>query len=89
MAPWVPCDDWNKGSALVSGGQLVAVGPASRWNGWTVLCGHVEDLMRATGTALEAHVVAATGVGMSFAAGDDWLAARVTYPALVKNVLLV
>ena len=44
--------------------------------------------MRAAGTALEVHVVAATGVGMSFAAGDDWLAARVTYPALVKNILL-
>ena len=44
--------------------------------------------MRAAGAALEARAVAATGVGMRFATGDDWRVARLTNPALVKRVLL-
>lgn len=89
MAPWVACNDWNKGSAQVSGGYLVAVGPASRWDGSTVLRGHPEDLKPAARDALEAQVVSATGVGLGFAAMDEWLAAWLTDPALVKQVLLV
>ena len=84
MAPWVACYDWNKCSALVSGTQLVAVGPASRWNGSMVLREHVEDLMRAAGEVLEARVVAATGVELRFATRDSWLAATLADPALAK-----
>ena len=72
MAPWVACYDWDNGSALVSGGQLVAVGPVSRWNRSAMVHGHPEDLMRVAGEALVARVVAATGVGLRFAAGDEW-----------------
>ena len=46
MAPWVACYDWNKGSALVFGSKLVAVGPASKWNQSAILYSHVADLMR-------------------------------------------
>ena len=88
MAPCVACYDWNKGSALVCGGHLVAVGPALRWNRSGVLRGHVKDQMRAAGQALKARVVAATGVGLSSAAGDEWLAAKLADLALVKRVLL-
>ena len=52
MAPWVACYDCEKGSALVSGSALVAVGPASKWDGSGILCGHVEDMMTAAGAAL-------------------------------------
>ena len=34
--------------------------------------GHPEDLMRVAREALVARVVAATGVGLRFAAGDEW-----------------
>ena len=88
MALWVAYYDWNRGSARVSQGQLVAVGPASEWDGSAVLRGHVENMMRAAGEALEAGVVAATGVGLSFAASDEWLAAKLAGPALMKCVLL-
>ena len=88
MALWGACYDWNKGSALVSGGQPEAVGPASGWNGSTVLRGHLESLMRVAVEALEVPAVAATGFGLRFAAGDDWLAARLANPALVRWVLL-
>ena len=88
MAPWVACYDWNSGSALVSSGQLVAVGPASRWNRAMVLRGHVDDVMQAAEEALDAPVIAVTGVGLRFAAGDDWLAARLADLALVEWVLL-
>ena len=60
MAPGVACYDWNKGSALVSGGYLVTVGPASRGNGSPVLLVHAEDRMRTAGDALEVKVVSAT-----------------------------
>ena len=40
--------------------------------------------MRAAGDALEAGVVAATGAGLSFAASDEWLAAKLADPALMK-----
>ena len=66
----------------------MAVGPASGWNGLRVLCGHVEDIIHAAGVAVETRAVAATGVGMRFAAGDDWLAARLAALALVKRVSL-
>ena len=44
--------------------------------------------MRADGAALVARAVEATRVGMRFAAGDDWLAARLTDPARLRQVLL-
>ena len=66
----------------------MVVGLASRWNRSTVLRGHVEDLMRAAEAALEARMVAVTGIGMRFATGDDWLASRLTDPTFVKRVLL-
>ena len=65
----------------------MAVVPTLGWDGSTVLCGHVEDLMCAAGEALEARAVAATGVGLRFAARNAWLAARLGNPALIKRVL--
>ena len=44
--------------------------------------------MCAAGAALEACAIAATGVSMRFAAGDDWLAVKLNDSALVKHVLL-
>ena len=88
MATWVACYNWNKGSALVFGSKLVAVGPTSKWNHSAILYRHVEDLMRAAKEVLEARVVAAAGVGLRFAAGYEWLAARLADPALEQQVLL-
>lgn len=79
----------NKGSALVSGGQPVAVRPASKWAGSTGFHGHVEDVIRVAEGALEAQAIAATGVGLRFAAGDEWPAAELADPVLVNRVLLV
>ena len=39
------CFDCGKGSVLATSQYLVAVGPASRWNGSTILRGHVQDMM--------------------------------------------
>ena len=61
MAPWVACCDWGKGSALVSGSALVAVGPASKWDGSGVLRGHMEDMMSAVGAALNTQAREVTG----------------------------
>ena len=44
--------------------------------------------MRAAGEALEVHAAMATRVGLRFASGDDWLAARLADLGLVKRVLL-
>lgn len=88
MAPWVVYYDCHKGSALVLRGQLVAVEPASRRHGSTVLCRNVEELICEAREALEVRVVAATGVGLEFATGDVWLAANLADPARVKQVLL-
>ena len=49
---------------------------------------HAEDLRYAAGEALEARVVVAVGVGLRFAAVDEWLAASLAEPALKKRVLL-
>lgn len=62
----------------------MALGPASRWNGSTVLRRHVEDMIFAARELLATHVVAATRVGLRFVIGDEWLAAKLANPALVK-----
>ena len=88
MAPWVAVYDWTKGSLLVTGGTLVEVGPARRWNGGKVLRGEIEELMGRAGAALESLVRTATGVVCGLAAADEWLAARVSNPALIKRVVV-
>ena len=88
MAPWVACCDWGKGSALVSGSALVAVGPASKWDGSGVLRGHMEDMMSAVGAALNTQAREVTGVELGFAAADQWLAAELVDSALKRRVLL-
>ena len=88
MALWVACYDWGKGSALVSGSALVAVGPASKWDGSGVLSGHVEDMMSVVGAALNTQAHEATGVEQGFAAADEWLAAELVDSALKRRVLL-
>ena len=88
MAPWVACYDWGKGSALATSLAVVAVGPASKWNGSGVLRGHVEDMMSAAGAALNTQAREATGVELGFAAADEWLVAKLANPALERRVLL-
>ena len=88
MAPWVASFDWGKGSVLATSQYLVAVGPASKWNRSTILCGHVQDMMAAAESVLNAQAHAATGVEIGFAAADDWLAAKLADPVLFKQVLL-
>ena len=66
----------------------MAVGPASKWNGSTILRGHVQDMMVAAESALNVQAREATGVELGFAAADDWLAAKLADPVLFKQVLL-
>ena len=80
--------DWGKGSVLATSQYLVAVGPASKWNGSTILRGHVQDMMAAAESALNAQAREATRVELGFAAADDWLAAKLADPVLFKQVLL-
>ena len=80
--------DWGKGSVLATSQYLVAVGPASKWNGSTILKGHLQDVMAGAESALNAQAREATGVELGFAAADDWLAAKLADPALFKHVLL-
>ena len=84
----MPAYDWTKGSLLVTGGTLVKVGPAQKWNGGKVLHGKIEELMGRAGIALESLVRTATGVVCGLAAADEWLAARVNSPALIKHVVV-
>ena len=88
MAPWVACYDWGKGSALATSSALVAVGPASKWDGSRVLCSHVEDIITAAKAALNIQAREATGVELGFAAADKWLAAKLADQVLEKRVLL-
>ena len=88
MPPWVASFDWGKGSVLATSQYLVAVGPASKWNGSTILRGHVQDMMAAAESALNTHAREATGVELGFAAANDWLAAKLADPVLLKQVLL-
>ena len=88
MAPWVASFDWGKGSVLATSQYLVAVGPASKWNGSTILRGHMQDMMAAAESALNAQVREATGVELGFAVADDWLAAKLADLVLFKQVLL-
>ena len=80
--------NWGKGSILATSQYLVAVGPASKWNGSTILRGHVQDIMTAAESALNAQACEATGVELGFVATDDWLAAKLADPVLFKQVLL-
>ena len=88
MAPWVACFDWGKGSVLATSQYLIAVGPASKWNGSAIMRGHVEEIMVAAKDARNTQARGATGVELGFAAADDWLAAKLANPALFKQVLL-
>ena len=88
MAPWVAAYDWTKGSLLVTGGTLVEVGPAQKWNVGKVLRGEIEELMGRAGIALESLVRTAIGVVCGLAAADEWLAARVNNPALIKRAVV-
>ena len=88
MAPWVASFDWCKGSVLATGQYLVAIGPASKWNGSTILRSHVQDMMAAAESALNAQASEATGGELRSAAADDWLAAKLADPVLSKRVLL-
>ena len=88
MAPWVASFDWGKGRVLATSQYLVAVGPASKWNGSTILRGHVQDMMAAAESAFNAQAREATGVELGFAAADDCLAAKLADPALFQQVLL-
>ena len=88
MAPWVAAYDWTKGSLLVTGGTLVEVGPAQKWNDGKVLCGEIEELMGRAGIALEIQVRTATGVVFGLAAADEWLVACVGSLALIKRVVV-
>ena len=88
MAPWVASFDWGKGSVLATSQYLVAVGPALKWNGSTILRGHGQDMMAAAESALNAQARKATGVELGFVAADDWLAAKLADPVLFKQVLL-
>ena len=79
--------DWTTGSLLVTGGTLVEVGPAQKWNGEKVLRGEIEQVMGRAGIALESLVRTATVVVCGLAAGDTWLAACVSNPVLVKRAV--
>ena len=87
MAPSVASFDWGKGSVLATSQYLVAVGPASKWNGSTILRVHVQDMMAAAESMLNAQAREATGVELGFAVADDWLAAKLADPVLFKQVL--
>ena len=84
MAPWVAAYDWTESSLLVTGGTLIQVGPAQKWNNGQVLRGEIEELMGRAGIALESLVRTATGVVCGLAAADEWLATRVGNSALIK-----
>ena len=88
MAPWVAAYDWTKSSLLVTGGTLVEVGSAQKWNGGKVLHGEIEELMERAGIALESLVRTAIGVVCGLAAADEWLATLVGNPALIKRVVV-
>ena len=88
MAPWVAAYDWTKGSLLVTRGTLVEVGPAQKSNGGKVLRREIEELMGQAGIAFGSLVHTATGVVCGLAAADEWLAARVSSPALIKRVVV-
>ena len=64
------CYDWGQGSALATSLALVAVGPASKWDGSGGLRGHVEDKMSAAWAALDTQAREPTGVELGFAAAD-------------------
>ena len=53
-----------------------------------MLCGEIEKLMGRAGIALESLVSTATGVVCGFAAADEWLAAHVGSPALIKRAVV-
>ena len=88
MSPWVAAYDWTKSSLLVTGGTLVEVGSAQKWNGGKVLHGEIEELMERAGIALESLVRTAIGVVCGLAAADEWLATRVGNPAHIKRVVV-
>ena len=73
---------------LATGQYLVEVAPASKWNGSTVPCGHLQDMIEAAKDTLNVQVRGATGVELGFAAADDWLAAKLVDPVLIKQMLL-
>ena len=64
------------------------MGPAQKWNGGKVLRRGIEELMGRAGIALESLVRTATGVVCGLAAADEWLAARVSSPALIKRAVV-
>ena len=80
--------DWGKGSVLATSQYLVVVGPALKWNGSTMLRGHVQDMIAAAESALNVQAREATGVKLGFAEADDWLAAKLGDSVLFKQVLL-
>ena len=80
--------DYQHGPFQVIGRTLVEVGPAQKWNGGKVLRGEIEKLMGRAGIALESLVRTATGVVCGFAAADEWLAAHVGSPALIKRAVV-
>ena len=90
------CESWPLGWQALIGAKavlatrqcLVAVGPASKWNGSTILRGHAQDMMAAAESTLNAQAREATRVELGFAAADDWLAAKLADPVLFKQVLL-
>ena len=88
MALWVACFDWGKGSVLATSQYLIAVGPASKWDGSAMMRGHVEEMMVAAKDARNTQARGATGVELGFAAAEDWLAAKLANAALFKQVLL-
>ena len=88
MAPWVARYDWGKGSVLATSQYLVAVGPGSKWNGLMILRGHMQDMMAAAESSLNAQAREPTGVELGLAAADNWLAAKLVDPVLFKQVLL-
>ena len=53
-----------------------------------MLRGEIEELMGRAGIALESLVRMATGVVCGLAAADEWLAARVGNPALIKRTVV-
>ena len=53
-----------------------------------MLCGEIEELMEWAGDALESLVRIAIGVVCGLAAADEWLAARVSNPALIRRAIV-
>ena len=88
MGLCVVCNHWGRGSALATSSALVAVGPASKWDGSGVVRGHVEDMMSAEGAALNTQARVATGVELGFVAADEWLTAKLADPVHKKRMLL-